>query len=342
MPYKSLIQQERIMNQLVFVTGGTGFIGSHVVAQLLDKGYRVRAAARSAAKLQRIFPDASNLEAVEVPTLTSDYTKYLKGVDVVIHMAAELFSKGSPSDQIFEARLDFQLFDFSGIKKIIITGTFASLFDSQLQTAFGQELVTERFFHPVTLETLDRDQTPMSIYQQSKTLADKKVWELAKEYPDVDFTILLPPAVFGPLVPNFPVTDSPTSIGTNYNLCKILTTGTEAYPSYPLGHLADVRDVAWAHVAALSALSVPGRDKRFIIMNTTFNWKDVADLIRRERPELANRLPTQDIVPPRLTDAPLDTSFAAEVLGLKNYIPWEETVLATVDVHVAWEKQNGL
>ncbi|KAJ3887917.1 hypothetical protein GG344DRAFT_24944, partial [Lentinula edodes] len=139
------------------VTGGTGFIGSHVVAQLLDKGYRVRAAARSAAKLQRIFPDASNLEAVEVPTLTSDYTKYLKGVDVVIHMAAELFSKGSPNDQIFEARLDFsaaydgtlhivrQSID-AGIKKIIITGTFASLFDSQLQTAFGQELVTERFF----------------------------------------------------------------------------------------------------------------------------------------------------------------------------------------------------
>ncbi|GAW07213.1 protein transporter SEC13 [Lentinula edodes] len=232
------------MNQLVFVTGGTGFIGSHVVAQLLDKGYRVRAAARSAAKLQRIFPDASNLEAVEVPTLTSDYTKYLKGVDVVIHMAAELFSKGSPSDQIFEAAYDGTLHIVrqsidAGIKKIIITGTFASLFDSQLQTAFGKELVTEKFFHPATLETLDRHQAPMTIYQQSKTLADKKVWELAKEYPDVDFTILLPPAVFGPLVPNFPVTDSPTSIGTNYNLCKILTTGTEAYPSYPLGHLAD-------------------------------------------------------------------------------------------------------
>ncbi|KAJ4476791.1 hypothetical protein C8R41DRAFT_773286, partial [Lentinula lateritia] len=334
------------------VTGGTGFIGSHVVAQLLDKGYRVRAAARSAAKLQRIFPDASHLEAVEIPTLTSDYTKYLKGVDVVIHMAAELFSKvirflwtriNISLQAAYDGTLHIvrQSID-AGIKKIIITGTFASLFDSQLQTAFGQELVTERFFHPVTLETLDRNQAPMTIYQQSKTLADKKVWELAKEYPDVDFTILLPPAVFGPLVPNFPVTDSPTSIGTNYNLCKILTTGTEAYPSYPLGHLADVRDVAWAHVAALSTLSVPGRDKRFIIMNTTFKWKDVADLIRRERPELAHRLPTQDIVPPRLTDAPLDTSFAAEVLGLKDYIPWEDTVLAAVDVHVAWEKQNGL
>ncbi|KAJ3858447.1 hypothetical protein EV359DRAFT_7934, partial [Lentinula novae-zelandiae] len=141
------------------VTGGTGFIGSHVVAQLLDKGYRVRAAARSAAKLQRIFPDASHLEAVEVPTLTSDYTKYLKGVDVVIHMAAELFSKGSPIIRFLWTRINISLqaaYDGTlhivrqsidaGIKKIIITGTFASLFDLQLQTAFGQELVTERFF----------------------------------------------------------------------------------------------------------------------------------------------------------------------------------------------------
>ncbi|KAJ3852341.1 hypothetical protein EV368DRAFT_6817, partial [Lentinula lateritia] len=132
------------------VTGGTGFIGSHVVAQLLDKGYRVRAAARSAAKLQRIFPDASNLEAVEVPTLTSDYTEYLKGVDVVIHMAAD-YSIFLVTNIVLQAAYDGTLHIVrqsidAGIKKIIITGTFASLFDSQLQTAFGQELVTERFF----------------------------------------------------------------------------------------------------------------------------------------------------------------------------------------------------
>ncbi|KAJ3743260.1 NAD-P-binding protein [Lentinula detonsa] len=335
------------MNQLVLVTGATGFIGSHVVAQLLAKGYRVRAAARSVPKLQKIFPNASGLEMVEVPTLTSDYTESLKGVDTVIHMAAELFSKGSPSDHIFEAAYNGTLnivrqsID-AGIKKIIITGTFASLFDSQLKLAFGTDLVTEKFFHPVTLETLNRDQPPMAIYQQSKTLADKKMWELAKEHPDIDFTILLPPAVFGPLVPNFPLTDSQKSIGTNYNLSQIITTGTGAYPAYPLGHLADVRDVAHAHVAALSAPPSPGRDKRFIIFNTIFTWKKVADLIRRDRPELANRLPNQDLVPPRLSDAPLDTTFAAEVLGLKEYIPWEETVLAAIDVHVAWEKQNGL
>ncbi|KAJ4487790.1 hypothetical protein J3R30DRAFT_849565 [Lentinula aciculospora] len=335
------------MSQLIFVTGGTGFLGSHVVAQLLEKGYRVRAAARSATKQQRIFPNTSTLEVVEMPTLTSDYAECLKGVDAVIHMAVELFGKSSSADQIYQAAYDGTLHIVrqsidAGIKKIIITGTFASLFDTQLKTGLGTELVTEKFFNPVTLETFNRDQSLMAVYQESKALAEKKIWELAKEHPEVDFTILLPTLMFGPLVPNYPVTNSQTSIGTNFNLIKIITTGTDAYPTFPHGHLVDVRDVARAHIVALSAPPIPGRNKRFIISNTTFKWKDVANLIRQERPGLACRLPREDIIPPRQSDAPLDTSFAAEVLGLKKCIPWEETALAAIDIQVAWEKQKDL
>ncbi|GAW10143.1 hypothetical protein F5879DRAFT_522775 [Lentinula edodes] len=335
------------MTPLILVTGGTGFLGSHVVAQLLEKGYRVRSAARSATKQRKIFPDNPNLEVVEIPTLTSDYTESLKGVDAVIHIAAQLFAKTNSVDEIYEAACDgtinivHQSID-AGVKKIIITGTFASLFDTQLNTGSGTELVTEEFYNPVTPETFHRDQPLMAAYQESKTLASKRVWQVAEKHPDVDITILLPTLIFGPHVPNFPVTNAQTSIGSNFNLIKIITTGTDAYPTFPHGHLVDVRDIARAHVAALCVPPIPGRKKRFIISNTTFKWKDVADLIRRERPELAHRLPREDIVPPKQSDAPLDTSFAAKVLGLKEYIPWEETVLAGVDVQIAWEKRKDL
>ncbi|KAJ3814482.1 hypothetical protein F5876DRAFT_86417 [Lentinula aff. lateritia] len=329
------------MNSLILVTGGTGFLGSHVVAQLLEKGYRVRSAARSATKQRKIFPDNPNLEVVEIPTLTSDYTESLKGVDAVIHIAAQLFAKTNSVDEIYEAACDgtinivHQSID-AGVKKIIITGTFASLFDSQAFIYISHRSIWHR------AETFHRDQPLMAAYQESKTLASKRVWEVAEKHPDVDFTILLPTLIFGPHVPNFPVTNAQTSIGSNFNLIKIITTGTDAYPTFPHGHLVDVRDIARAHVAALSVPPIPGRKKRFIISNTTFKWKDVADLIRRERPELAHRLPKEDIVPPRQSDAPLDTSFAAKVLGLKEYIPWEETVLAGVDVQTAWEKRKDL
>lgn len=154
---------------------------------------------------------------------------------------------------------------------------------------------------------------------------------------------MLPPVICGPLVPNYPISDSSNifdSIGTNAVPCKIYTSGTEAYPDFTLGHLIDVRDVARAHVAAISAPPVPGRNKRFIISGATYNWSGVADLLRRERHELANRLPKEDVIPPVMTDAPLDTSFAAEVLGMKEYVPWEETLLSAIDIGVAWEQRR--
>lgn len=227
-PAKEIIHQLTSFSN-VQVTGGTGFLGSHVVAQLLEKGYRVRSAARSATKQRKIFPDNPNLEVVEIPTLTSNYTESLKGADAVIHIAAQLFAKTNSVDEIYEVcplyhfgfflAIDFVLQAAcdgtinivnqsieAGVKKIIITGTFASLFDSQtsiyvshrscadsslaqLKTGSGTKLVTEEFYNPVTPETFHRDQPLMAAYQESKTLASKRVWEVAEKHPDVDFTI---------------------------------------------------------------------------------------------------------------------------------------------------------
>ncbi|KIK55934.1 hypothetical protein GYMLUDRAFT_174990, partial [Collybiopsis luxurians FD-317 M1] len=121
-------------------------------------------------------------------------------------------------------------------------------------------------------------------YLESYVLTGKKIWEFAKEHPDVDFTILLPSAIYGPLVPNYLTSDPDMqkSIGTNASLCRIFTQGTGEYPPQVLGHFVDVRDLAQAHIAALSSSLIPGRKKRILISNTTFKLKDVAELICRE------------------------------------------------------------
>jgi nucleoside-diphosphate-sugar epimerase len=95
------------LNNDLQVTGGTGFLGSHVIDKLLvDDKYIVRGIARSASKLQAIFPNAgSDLEVVEIPSLTSDFTDAFKGVSAVVHVASPGFLKGETSKEIFNVNI---------------------------------------------------------------------------------------------------------------------------------------------------------------------------------------------------------------------------------------------
>jgi nucleoside-diphosphate-sugar epimerase len=101
----------------------------------------------------------------------------------------------------------------------------------------------------------------------------------------------------------------------------------------------DVRDVARAHVLALK---VPFSDapKRFILSSSTFTWKEAIELLAEARPELKGRLAVitgkEPPVPPFAT---LDTSATAVILGLKNFVKWQDTVLDTIDEQVRLEKE---
>uniref|UniRef100_A0A0W0FT74 NAD-dependent epimerase/dehydratase domain-containing protein n=1 Tax=Moniliophthora roreri TaxID=221103 RepID=A0A0W0FT74_MONRR len=329
---------------LVLVTGATGFIGSHIVSQLLEKNIKVRAVVRSTSKVKTIFPNAgSQLDIVELPSLLDDHTEALKGVTAVIHTAVPGYFNGASNEETFKGAYEGTLNIVNqaislGIKKIIVTGSAATLFDPGYKRAFGDELVTEKDFGSVELEDIKpQEQDGPSIYQAAKTVADKQLWKIAQEHPDVDITALLPTMVFGPLVPNFPYGSDLTSIGTDAFVHELITGGPDGpntYPSVAFGLVVDVRDVAKAHVLALDAPPVPGRHKRMIIHAGTFKWKDAADVVKKAHPELASRLPSADAVPPAQMDVPLDTSFASEVLGLKEYIPWQESIVAAVEVAV--------
>jgi UDP-glucose 4-epimerase len=67
------------------VTGATGFVGSHLIAHLLEAGWQLKVLQRDAERLPRTTP----VTAVE-PTLHSSAAQWapvLEGVDVVFHLA---------------------------------------------------------------------------------------------------------------------------------------------------------------------------------------------------------------------------------------------------------------
>ena len=104
--------------------------------------------------------------------------------------------------------------------------------------------------------------------------------------------------------------------------------------------MVDVRDVAKAHVQALSVSPISGINKRLLISSGSFTWKVTADLIRTARPELASRLPSESAQAVMQTNAPMDVRLADKVIAMSedSYISWEDTMLATIDAVVAWEK----
>ena len=72
--------------------------------------------------------------------------------------------------------------------------------------------------------------------------------------------------------------------------------------------------------------------KRFVLSTSTFTWVEAVELLAEKRPELKDRLPviTGD-EPPLGPVAKLDTSKTESVLGMKDFVKWQDTILDTID-----------
>ena len=168
--------------------------------------------------------------------------------------------------------------------------------------------------------------------------------DFKRAHPDLDLTTVHPSYIYGP-VGTGQVYNSPGT-GTNGYVYGLIS----GPPGRPVGGFdtatgvppmsVDVRDVARAHVLALKVPSSPDAPKRFIVSPNTFTWKEAVELLAQARPELKGRLPVitgkEPPVPPGCT---FDTSASERILGLKNYVKWQDTILDTIDDMLRVEKE---
>ena len=76
---------------VVLVTGASGYLGSHVVKELLSRGYRVKATTRTLANAEFLNRFKGDLEIVEMDLLNAERVReVVRDCEYVIHCAAAL------------------------------------------------------------------------------------------------------------------------------------------------------------------------------------------------------------------------------------------------------------
>jgi nucleoside-diphosphate-sugar epimerase len=170
------------------------------------------------------------------------------------------------------------------------------------------------------------------------------VRDYKQAHPDLDLTTIHPSYIYGPVGAG-QVYNTPAA-GTNRYIYALIT-GTPGRPvsgydpvirGAPLS--VDVRDVARAHVLALKVPPSEDAVKRFVVSSSRFTWVEAIEFIAQTRPELKPRLPiVTGKEPPVPTFARVDTSTTETILGLKDYVRWQDTILDTIDDLLRIEKE---
>jgi nucleoside-diphosphate-sugar epimerase len=168
----------------VFITGGTGFIGSHLVDKLLAKGYQIKCMVRKSSNLKWLAD--KNIELVYCDFFNEQLiTQAVEDVDYIYHIAGVTFAKSK--EDFFRGNVEAT----KSLLKVIlkVNPSLKKFIHLSSQAAVGPSPDRE---HPVKENALYK---PISTYGRSKMEAEIAV----KEYfGKLNITIVRPPAVFGP------------------------------------------------------------------------------------------------------------------------------------------------
>ncbi|KAI9148262.1 putative uncharacterized oxidoreductase [Paramyrothecium foliicola] len=319
--------------EYVLVTGATGFIGAHVVDQLLSRGLRVRGATRSLAKGDIMIEARpqfdGKLDFVQIGDFKEKgtLTEAVKGVDAIVHVASPFtYDTTDNEKELILPAINGVVSTFEAaatspkVKRIVLTSSFAAVLDAR-RTSPPYFTYTGDDWNPLSYEeSINSETSAVVAYRGSKKFAELKAWNFVREKkPGFDLVTLCPPMTFGPVV--HPVTDVNALNESNKMLWKIAS-GESPLPVARVPFWIDVRDLAKAHVEALFRQQVGG--KRFIPASPErFTYSKAAAIIG-ENFEWAKDKVSKEA---HLVDEShgVDGETAARELGLE-YIPFQRTV----------------
>lgn len=259
----------------VLVTGGSGYIASHIVQQLLDGGFEVRATVRNpddeakTAHLRGFEGAADRLELVAADLMKEgDFHEPVQGCKAVVHAASSVrLHAKDPQRDIVDVAVDgtrnvFEAIDAAeGIQTVVVTSSIAAVIDDAKDPSYRFD--EDDWNDSATVHTAP--------YPLSKAMAERMAWKRAEES-DYRVVTINPGLVLGPVFTKTHIRSSP-------NVLHDLLSGK--FPLAPRFRFSvvDVRDVAKAHIEALLR---PDAEGRHIISNRGVWMRELADILRGE------------------------------------------------------------
>jgi len=262
--------------QTILVTGGSGFVGSHVILQLLAAGHIVRTTVRNLAReaevratLEKAGADTGRLRFFAADLEKDDgWAAAVAGCDHVQHVASP-FPQSQPEDEqelirpavngtlpVLRAARD------AGVKRVVVTSSFAAI-------GYGHG---QRHSDYTEADWTDVNGPAVQPYMKSKTLAERAAWDfVAAEGNGMELAVVNPVGIFGPALND--------DLSTSIWLVKSMIEGRmPGLPDLWFG-VVDVRDVASLQIAAMTHPDAAG--ERFLaVAGKAMSIPEMADVLR--------------------------------------------------------------
>ncbi len=275
------------MSGRVLVTGGSGYIGSFIIRQLVEQGWTVNTTVRSLKREAEVRASlavpADKLKFFAADLLNdAGWADAVAGCSHVVHVASPLPSGAvkHEDDLIVPAREGalraLRFAKAAGVQRVVMTSSVAAI-------AYGHGKKIGTY---TEADWTDVNGPQVHAYAKSKTLAERAARDwIAGEGAGMEYVSVNPAAVLGPVLS----ADFSSSVQI---ITRLLSGSLPGLPNFGFG-VVDVRDVADLHVRALTA---PGMDgERFIASGPFMMMKEVAAVLRDRMGNEARKVPTRGL-----------------------------------------------